>query len=59
MLAGAADALWGVDVEGVAWRSRDGRAWQTYSYVGPVEALTAANYDTAYAATTQSLYTLE
>lgn len=58
MLAGAGDSLWGVDVDGNAWRSRDGLAWEKHSYVGPVEALTAANYDTAYAATTRSLYTL-
>lgn len=59
ILAGAGDALWGIDVEGNAWRSREGQDWQVHSYVGSVEALTAANYDTAYAATTRSLYTLD
>ena len=58
LLAGARDALWGVDEQGIAWRSRDGRAWQRHSYIGPVQALTAADYDTAYAASSRSLYTL-
>ncbi|MBC2644851.1 MULTISPECIES: F510_1955 family glycosylhydrolase [unclassified Rhodococcus (in: high G+C Gram-positive bacteria)] len=58
MIAGAGDALWGVDGDGYAWRSRDGQDWQKRSLVGTVDALTAANYDTAYAATSRSLYTL-
>ncbi len=59
LAAGPPDnSLWGVDVDGNAWRSRDGQTWQKNSYVGDVEALTAADYDTAYAATAQKLYTL-
>ena len=58
MIAGAGDALWGIDEDGYAWRSRDGQDWQKRSRVGTVDALTAADYDTAYAATPQALYTL-
>ncbi|WP_068163741.1 F510_1955 family glycosylhydrolase [Rhodococcus phenolicus] len=58
LAAGPDNSLWGVDVDGNAWRSRDGQTWQKNSYVGDVEALTAADYDTAYAATAQKLYTL-
>lgn len=58
LLAGAGDALWGIDSDGYAWRSREGVDWQKLARVGPVEALTATSYDTAYAATAQSLYTL-
>ncbi|PBC35440.1 glycosyl hydrolase [Rhodococcus sp. ACS1] len=58
MIAGAGDALWGIDEDGYAWRSRDGQDWQKRSQVGTVDAMTAANYDTAYAATSQALYTL-
>ncbi|AII11186.1 F510_1955 family glycosylhydrolase [Rhodococcus opacus] len=59
MVAGAGDALWGIDEDGYAWRSREGKDWQKRANVGAVEALTAADYDTAYAATAQSLYTLK
>ncbi|MCQ4122655.1 F510_1955 family glycosylhydrolase [Rhodococcus tibetensis] len=58
MIAGAGDALWGIDEDGYAWRSREGRDWQQRAQVGTVDALTAASYDTAYAATSQALYTL-
>ena len=55
MIAGAAQAIWGIDENGYAWRSRDGAAWQQRSYVGPAEALTAIDNTTAYAATGQAL----
>ncbi|MCZ4569882.1 F510_1955 family glycosylhydrolase [Rhodococcus erythropolis] len=58
MIAGYSDALWGVDQDGFAWRSRDGKDWEKRAKVGAVEALTAASYDSAYAATSQSLYAL-
>lgn len=58
MVAGAGDGLWGVDADGYAWRSRDGAAWEQRAYVGQVEALTAAGFETAYAATAEVLYTL-
>ncbi|MEU2004612.1 F510_1955 family glycosylhydrolase [Rhodococcus sp. NPDC019627] len=58
MIAGAGDALWGIDVDGYAWRTREGQDWQKRAQVGTVDALTAPNYDTAYAATSQALYTL-
>lgn len=58
LIAGASDALWGVDQDGFAWRSREGKDWEKRANVGAVEALTAASYDSAYAATSQSLYAL-
>ncbi|WP_072690420.1 F510_1955 family glycosylhydrolase [Rhodococcus marinonascens] len=58
MLAGAGDALWGIDNDGYAWRSREGADWQRLARVGQVAALTAKDYETAYAATPTSLYTL-
>lgn len=58
LLAGAGDALWGIDTDGYAWRSRNGADWQKRSATGSVEALTAVDYDTAYAASPQALYTL-
>lgn len=58
LLAGAGDALWGIDTDGYAWRSRNGTDWQQRSATDSVEALTAIGYDTAYAASPQGLYTL-
>ncbi|MBW0285675.1 glycosyl hydrolase [Rhodococcus sp. FH8] len=58
LIAGSSDALWGVDQDGFAWRSREGKGWEKRAKVGAVEALTAASYDSAYAATSQSLYAL-
>lgn len=58
LVAGAGEVLWGVDEDGYAWRSREGRDWERRSYVGATDALAAADYDTAYAATAASLYTL-
>ncbi|WP_430332284.1 F510_1955 family glycosylhydrolase [Rhodococcus sp. ACT016] len=58
LAAGRDGALWGIDVDGNAWRSRDGRAWEEFTRVGEVEALTPLDYDTAYAATAQVLHTL-
>ncbi len=58
LLAGAGDALWGIDGRGDVWRSREGSNWQKTGRVGAVEALTAVDYDTAYAASNQALYTL-
>lgn len=58
LLAGAGDALWGIDEDGYAWRSREGRDWQQRARVGSVEALTVKDNQNAYAATPQALYTL-
>lgn len=58
LLAGAGDALWGIDTDGYAWRSRNGTNWQQRSATDSVEALTATGYDTAYAASPQGLYAL-
>lgn len=61
VLLSAADdgSLWGVDVAGAAWRSRTGRIWEQRSVVGPVSAVLAADFDTAFAATEQTLYPLK
>ncbi|PTR27747.1 hypothetical protein C8K36_104371 [Rhodococcus sp. OK519] len=56
--AGRDGGLWGMDDDGNAWRSRDGLSWEEFTRVGEVEALTAVDYDTAYAATAQELHTL-
>ena len=58
LAAGADGSLWGVDTDGAAWRSVQGQAWEKHSHIGDAAALTAVDYDTAYAATTESLYTL-
>ncbi|UTM39894.1 glycoside hydrolase (plasmid) [Rhodococcus pyridinivorans] len=52
-------SLWGVDTTGTAWRSRTGQTWDQHAVVGPVEAVLAVDYETAYAATAQTLYTLD
>lgn len=56
--AGRDGSLWGMDGTGNAWRSRDGQAWEEFTFVGEVEALTALDYDAAYAASSQELHTL-
>ena len=48
----------GVDTGGTAWRSTHGQRWEQHAHIGDAAALTAVDYDTAYAATTESLYTL-
>nr|WP_308410797.1 exo-alpha-sialidase [Rhodococcus sp. ENV425] len=58
LLSGAPGAVWGVDRNGYAWRSRDGRDWQQHSYVGAVEALAAVDYDRAFAVSNETLHTL-
>ena len=56
--AGADASLWGVDTEGVAWRSSDGTTWERRATVGPVDALTVADHATAYAMTATTLLAL-
>ena len=51
-------SLWGVDTQGVAWRSADGTTWERRATVGPVEALAVAEHATAYALTATTLYEL-
>ncbi|MCK0093467.1 F510_1955 family glycosylhydrolase [Rhodococcus pyridinivorans] len=59
LLSAASDgSLWGVDTGGTAWRSRTGESWEQHAVVGPVEAVLAVDFDTAYAATAQTLYPL-
>ncbi|WP_024795010.1 F510_1955 family glycosylhydrolase [Tomitella biformata] len=52
-------SLWGVDTGGVAWRSHNGEVWEQRDVVGPVEAVLAVDFNTAYAMTAQTLYTLD
>ncbi|WP_027499243.1 F510_1955 family glycosylhydrolase [Rhodococcus sp. UNC363MFTsu5.1] len=56
--AGADGSLWGIDSGGTAWRSDLARSWQRVAAVGEVEALAAADYERAYAATSRVLHTL-
>ncbi|AQA22516.1 putative secreted glycosyl hydrolase [Rhodococcus sp. MTM3W5.2] len=56
--AGADGSLWGVDAGGTAWRSDLSRSWQRVAEIGEVEALAAADYGRAYAATSRVLHTL-
>jgi hypothetical protein len=56
--AGSDGSLWGVDTEGVAWRSPDGATWARRATVGPVEALAVSDHTTAYAMTATSLHVL-
>ncbi|MFD6859179.1 glycoside hydrolase [Rhodococcus pyridinivorans] len=59
LLSAAQDgSLWGIDTTGTAWRSRTGQAWESRAVVGPVEAVLAVDFDTAYAATAEMLYPL-
>ena len=55
MIAGAVEALWGIDDTGYAWHSRDGGAWQRSPYVGSADALAAVDETTAYAVTDTTL----
>jgi hypothetical protein len=57
LLASASDdSLWAVDLEGFAWRSTDGVAWQRRAAVGQVDAIAAADHETAYAITAKQLH---
>lgn len=58
LAAGADGSLWGVDPDGVAWRSADGTAWERRGVVGAVEALAVADHARAYAVTAETLYVL-
>ena len=46
--AGPDGSLWGVDVDGLAWRSVDGDTWEPHLPVPPVEAIAVADESTAY-----------
>ena len=51
--------LWGIDTDGTAWRKNvNDDEWQQGPVVGVVEAIIAADQDTAYAADGRSLHTL-
>lgn len=56
--SGPDGSLWGVDTDGIAWRSTDGTSWERRGAVGPVEALAVADHATAYAATATTLFIL-
>lgn len=47
--AGTDGALWGVDADSVAWRSKDGASWEQHEKLPQIQAIAAVNYDTAYA----------
>lgn len=51
--------LWGIDTDGTAWRKNvNDDEWQQGPVVGDVEAIIAADQDTAYAADGRSFHTL-
>jgi hypothetical protein len=57
LLASASDdSLWGVDLDGFAWRSKDGVSWQRRAAVGQVDAIAVADHATAYAITAKQLH---
>lgn len=60
--AGVDGSLWGVDLNGIAWRSGGaspvGERWEQRGMVGPVDALAAVDYNSAVAATTRSVFRL-
>ena len=56
--AGKDGSLWGIDIDGLAWRSRTGQTWEQHAVIGPAEAVLAIDFDSAYAATAQTLYSL-
>lgn len=58
LAAGADGSLWGVDLEGYAWRSKDGSSWTRRAAVGQVEAIGVADYANAYAITAEQLLIL-
>lgn len=55
LAAGPDGSLWGVDVQGRAWRSTDGTGWEAVGAVGAVEAIAVAGFDRAYAVTAERL----
>lgn len=58
LAAGPDHSLWGVDTDGVAWRSSDGASWEQRGTVGRIQALAVADHATAYAATATTLLVL-
>lgn len=56
--AGTDSSLWGIDIDGLAWRSRDGLAWDRHKQLPPVEAIAAVDYRTALAVSQTDLVTL-
>jgi hypothetical protein len=56
--AGQDGSLWGVDLQGSAWRSPDGLTWQRRGKVGQVDAIAAAGHARAYAITARQLHIL-
>lgn len=56
--AGSDGSLWGVAVDGVAWRSAEGLAWERRGEVGAVEAIAVDDHARGYAATADTLFVL-
>jgi hypothetical protein len=47
--AGTDGSLWGVDVDGMAWRSTNGQEWTEHKVLPAIEAIAAVDHTTAYA----------
>ncbi len=47
--AGTDGSLWGIDVDGLAWRSTDGRQWTEHQQLPDIETIAALDHTTAYA----------
>ncbi|CAM3679861.1 F510_1955 family glycosylhydrolase [Smaragdicoccus niigatensis] len=59
LLSAATDgSVWGVDVEGYAWRTQDGQNWEKSALVGSVDGIVGVSFDLAYAVTPSKMYTL-
>ncbi len=56
--AGGDGSLWGVDADGMAWRSRDGQTWSKHLQLPEVHAIAVADYTTAYAVGDSALIAL-
>lgn len=56
--AASDDSLWGLDVDGIAWRSLDGRDWKQVTQLPEVEAVAALDFNTAYAINQTQLHVL-
>lgn len=56
--AGQDGSLWGLDLQGSAWRSADGLSWERRGQVGQVDAIAATDHNRAYAITATQLHIL-
>ncbi|MDO8143410.1 F510_1955 family glycosylhydrolase [Isoptericola sp. 178] len=56
--AGVDGSLWGVDVDGTAWVSADGRQWTEHEEIASAQAIAALDRSTAYAVDETTLFLL-